>query len=42
MDEFQIKVLEANGYSYIDGGIVDAEGKYVSAVDLNGEIEGKK
>jgi len=37
MDEFQIKVLEANGYSYIDGGIVDAEGKYVSAVDLNGE-----
>lgn len=38
MDEFQIKVLEANGYSYIDGGIVDANGNYLSAVELNGEI----
>lgn len=37
MDEFQIKVLEANGYSYMDGGIVDAEGNYKSSIDLNGE-----
>lgn len=37
MDEFQIKVLEANGYSYIDGGIVDPEGNYVSSIDLNGK-----
>jgi len=38
MDEFQIKVLEANGYSYVDGGIVDAEGNYISSVELNGEL----
>lgn len=37
MDEFQIKVLEANGYSYVDGGIVDSEGNYLSSLDLNGE-----
>ena len=37
MDEFQIEVLKANGYSYIDGGIVDSEGNYISSVDLNGE-----
>lgn len=42
MDEFDIKVLEANGYSYIDGGIVDAEGNYVSAVEIGGKtIESK-
>lgn len=34
MDEFQIQVLEANGYSYIDGAIVDAEGNYVSSVEI--------
>ncbi len=38
MDEFNIKVLEVNGYSYIDGGIVDAEGNYVSTLELNGKI----
>jgi len=38
MDEFDIKALEANGYSYIDGGIVDAEGNYVSTLELNGKI----
>ncbi|KJJ38737.1 hypothetical protein [Aequorivita vladivostokensis] len=38
MDEFDIKVLEVNGYSYIDRGIVDAEGNYVSTLELNGKI----
>lgn len=37
MDEFDIKVLEANGYSYIDGGIVDAKGNYVSSVEIGGK-----
>jgi hypothetical protein len=37
MDEFQIKVLEANGYSYKDGGIIDADGNYLPSVVLNGK-----
>ena len=37
MDEFQIEVLIANGYNVSNGGIVDAEGNYVSAVELNGK-----
>ncbi len=37
MEELEIEVLEANGYSYIDGGIVDAEGNYISALKLNGK-----
>jgi hypothetical protein len=35
MDEFQIEVLKANGYAYVNGGIVDAEGKYLPSVNLN-------
>ncbi|WP_418512613.1 hypothetical protein [Corallibacter sp.] len=38
MDEFDIKVLEANGYSFIDGGIVDSLGNYKSKVILNGKV----
>lgn len=37
MGEFDIKVLEANGYVYEYGGIVDAEGNYISAVEINGK-----
>lgn len=37
MDELEIKMLEANGYAYINGGIVDAEGNYVSALELHGK-----
>lgn len=35
MDEFDIKVLKANGYSFIDGGIVDSLGNYKSEIVLN-------
>lgn len=37
MDEFEIKILEANGYSYIDGGITDRKGNYHFSIDLNGK-----
>lgn len=37
MDELEIKMLEANGYSYRNGGIVDANGEYVSTLELNGK-----
>lgn len=37
MDELEIKMLEANGYSYRNGGIVDTKGEYVSALELNGK-----
>jgi len=38
MDEFDIKVLEANGYGFIDGAIVDSLGNYKSKVILNGKV----
>ena len=38
MDEIEIKMLEANGYNYIHGGIVDAEGNYLSSLELKGQI----
>lgn len=37
MDEVTLKMLEANGYSYNYGGIIDAEGNYVSSVELHGK-----
>lgn len=37
MNEFDIKILEANGYSYIDGGITDRKGNYHFSIDLNGK-----
>lgn len=37
MDELEIKMLEANGYSYRNGGIVDTTGEYISTLELNGK-----
>ena len=37
MDEFAIEVLKANGYDYDSGGIIDAEGNFLSSVELNGK-----
>lgn len=37
MDEFDIKVLEANGYTVEYGAILSPEGNYVSTIDLNGK-----
>ena len=37
MDEFDIKVLEANGYTVEYGAILSPEGKYMPTVDLNGK-----
>ena len=37
MDEIQIAMLQANGYDYIHGAIVDAEGNYLSSLELKGQ-----
>lgn len=37
MDEFDIKVLEANGYTVEYGAILSPEGNYVSIIELNGK-----
>jgi len=37
MDELTYKFLKANGYDYNYGGIIDAEGNYVSILELNGK-----
>lgn len=36
MDEKDIAMLQANGYDYIHGAIVDAEGNYLSSLELKG------
>jgi hypothetical protein len=38
MKDIDIEFLKANGYDYIHGGIIDAEGKYISTLELNGHI----
>lgn len=38
MEEVDIEFLRANGYEYKHGGIIDAEGKYIPSLELNGHI----
>lgn len=37
MEDFDLEVLKANGYNFTGGGIVNAEGKYMPSVKLNGK-----
>ena len=37
MDDLTYAFLKANGYDYNYGGIIDAEGNYVSVLELKGK-----